>query len=104
MVALVLVCGIWAGALSPQGRRGAIPLLGMAGLLFALAMFFLTFCKRLSFIDMLLVRYVGDDSCLLGGFESNDLALSYMCIIAAAVAALRSKLTRPLPRHDQGDI
>ena len=84
----------------PANRRGALAPLMMAIPFILLALILLQFCKELTLADMLVLRYVSDQTCTAGGMESNDLALPYVCIIASAVAAIRAVSKRRNYLHD----
>ena len=93
-LSVIVVAGTCIGLLTPEGRRGVLPLLGSAALFGLVALVLLSFCDRLTFLDMLFLNYVSDKSCLLGGFESNELGLAYAFVVATIVVGARTTFTR----------
>ena len=70
-IAVVLICGVWCGFACEKGWRSAFKLSAFAVVWIGIALVLLAVCDRVTLLDMLLLRYVGDDSCLFGGFETR---------------------------------
>ncbi len=93
-ILLLGTAGLFMGLRSGPGWSGVLGLLLLGIPFAAIGLFFLSFCRTLTLADMLVLRYVSDRSCLLGGFESNEFAIPYACLAGSAIAAIRVLISK----------
>jgi hypothetical protein len=92
LLKLLAVCAIggWIGSLAREGIRAIAELLGFGVLFLLVGLLLVEGCETFALADALRLTYVVDHTCLLGGTDSNLIAVSYGCFAAGTVAAFRT--------------